>query len=70
MSTRPSRMTFEPEEALIEVFRRTVGLCQFCHEGVDPENEDGFVVIPEAQKARPRKVSHTECYQRYRESSR
>jgi hypothetical protein len=61
--------TFEPEDTLIEVFRATVGLCEVCHERVDPEN-DRFVVIPEAQQTEPRKFAHTECYQRHMESSR
>jgi len=42
-------------------------LCEFCHERVDPDN-DRFVVIPDAQRAEPRKVAHTECYQRHMES--
>ena len=60
--------TFEPEDTLIEAFR-TVLVCQFCHERVDPEN-DRFVVIPDAGQAEPRKVAHTECYQGHMESSR
>jgi hypothetical protein len=60
--------TFEPEDTLIAVSRATIGLCEFCRERVDPEN-DRFVVIPDAQQQEPRKVAHTECYQRHTESS-
>jgi hypothetical protein len=61
--------TFEPEDALIQVFRATIGLCQFCGERVDPEN-DRFVVIPDTHQAEPEKVAHTKCYRLHMEAPR